>query len=277
MPQSFSATLKQPLENGSRFIWMIILMLFVVPARGEDQFGNTPSSSTRFWTFEDYGQFYHTFYFGYELINADTSFDGGSPRVGFMSGMKYGEFVPREISGWRPFTYGVFHYFTAGLTNSAEQDIFGSSVPSPGASTTEKAFEFETHLFWPLARTHFQNVQSHFGLLASAGGKKTKKPHVDARFYGGLRVAKNHEFYTDFLVGKTQGLNSLRTEIRGELPVHKINDDSDILLGAIGNFGLTSDKNESRDSAGILLKRAEEDVVRVYVIWNVDFKGIFKK
>jgi hypothetical protein len=45
----------------------------------------------------------------------------------------------------------------------------------------------------------------------------------------------------------------------------------------IGNFGVTNEKNEIRDASGNLLKRAEEDVVRVYAIWNIDFSALLRK
>ena len=192
------------------------------------------SSSTRIYTFADYGeqgQFYYTFYAGYEFLDVNTTLDKGSPRIGFMANMKYGGYVSTATAGWHPLTYGVCHSFTARLTSSAEQKVSDSTATA--APDEEKAFEFETQLFWPLAQTELRDVQCHFGLLGVLGGKKTKRAQVDARYYGGYRVAKNPEFYTDFLCGRTLGLDSLRLEVKGQLPVKRFSEESELFLARL--------------------------------------------
>ena len=348
-------------------------------------------TSTKTYTFNDYGdhgQFYFSFYAGYEFVDISSTLDKGDPRIGFMSYMRYGGFATTgidsrrfdkgdievkhfrtilknigkgnseilkelgitselldsnviiestqlakalnnllemptfktlvdtttltlplgtldllaststlygedltklnkallyavyhqqlfelELYGCHPLSYGLHHSIAARLTSSAEQKISNSTGT---VSESEKAFEFETQLFWPWARTKRRDVQCHIGPTVVLGGKKSKKPQLDPRYYAGIRLIKNPEFYTDFLVGHTGGLDSIRAEVRGQMPIHRFKEESELLFGAVANVGITPDKNEVRDSLGNLTKRAEEDIVRIYFMWNVDFAELAK-
>lgn len=89
---------------------------------------------------------------------------------------------------------------------------------------------------------------------------------MDHRIYGGLRFQINPELFTDFLVGETQSLDTLRLEVRGQIPVHRFENGSRLFLGAVGNFGLNNAEERQRD----------KDLVKIYLSWNIDFKTIYK-
>jgi hypothetical protein len=83
------------------------------------------------------------------------------------------------------------------------------------------------------------------------------------RRYGGLRFSINPELYSEFLIGRTDKLKSLRFEFRGQLPVYTLESGDRIFLGGIFNLGINhKEENES-------------DTFRIYVSWNTDLKKLF--
>jgi len=244
-----------------------------------------PDASGLYVGFQDYRRFFANFTAGYEFVNVRNASDKGFPRLGFLVQYRYfGKGTP-ETECRRFGGYGLMHSFAALLTNSAEQSVSlpGTAAEEPptegeGAAAAEteisRALEVETTLFWPWWRTAKkpdESHRSHFGPLFLIGGKlPVDATQLDARYYGGWRAAMSPEQYADFLVGRTEGLRSLRAEVRGQLPVKRFDNGSRLFLGAIGNFGLDHEKHGRPDDEGVIVPEA--DVVRVYLVWHIDFE-----
>lgn len=250
--------------------------------------------------FEDYDDYFFRFPVGYEILQDDPSLEKGFPRVGFLvSALLGGGQVHDLVHGRRLGRYGAFLSFTAQITSSAEQTIEtfsgnpaggddGPMEPPPGDGSqedggeegeddgeddqptvdgepVEDAFEFEVQLYLPVFRSRAmtpEGLRVYIGPILTVGGKQIEAAdEVEGRHYGGLRIASNPELYWDLLVGKSDGLDGKRLEVRGQLPIHIFEGGNRLFLGAIGNFGLDGED--------------EPDVIRLYVTWNVDVKELF--
>ena len=117
--------------------------------------------------------------------------------------------------------------------------------------------------FYPVRRG--TRLQEEVGILLEQGILAIDSDEdVRSRTYGGFRMSYNPEWYIDLLFGRTEGLDSDRFEFRGQFPIAQTTENSRIYLGIIANLGLT----EPEDAP-------EEDVVRVYVKWNVSLSKFF--
>lgn len=222
-------------------------------------------------TFDDYEQFIFMTNIGYEYAAVDDMLKQGFPRIGFLIYSRLWEAdVADSDSGWKLF-YGVHPSLTAQMTGSAEQATSKSTFSN---NTTvnlgdKRALEFEATAFLPVYRSkklNMGNSWSYFGPLLLAGGKKVdENPRADIRKYAGGRLAWNPEWYVDLLYGKTEDIDSKRMECRFQVPVSwsPAVKDSRIYFGGIGNFGV-GDKRKN-----------EADIIRAYLIWNIDFINIF--
>jgi hypothetical protein len=218
----------------------------------------------RFSSFKDYQEEYGNLFFkltlGYEFTNMNETFSKGFSRVGLLLyGIHYQNPKNLSDSGDGGGTFGVHQAFTAALTSSGEQakqEVSGSPELAEA-----KALEAENVFFIPFVAT--QKATQLFGAVAVQGVRKTdSEKKADIRYYGGLRLARNPQMYADFLYGKTESRGSKRVEVRGQFPLYK----EKIFLGAIGNFGV---KDRDKDGA--------EDVVRVYLTWNIEPKDFIDK
>lgn len=141
----------------------------------------------------------------------------------------------------------------------------------------ESALNFNLGLFVPLWRfggnevgdglpVNGRRLRDYLGFLVEGGFRELdSQSQVDYRYYGGLRLAFNPEWYVDLLYGKTDSLESDRLELRGQFPVAPLGANSRVYLGIVANIGLD-------EPAGV----EEDDVVRVYATWNLDVKSFFQ-
>jgi hypothetical protein len=209
-------------------------------------------------------------------------FQKGNPLVGFTVHTRLGErdiadsdsgFSLRSLNG-----YGVHSKFSAMVSSSAEQETIISGPTSttgqsnPINSGEDKALGLDEELFVPVVRTARFNdgkLWSYIGPMALIGAKIVEKQDaenttkgVDTRLYYGIKIAMNPELYTDILYGRTSSLHSKRLELRSQLPIYKISENSRFFLGGIANIGV-KDKVAN-----------EADNYRIYISWNVTFDAI---
>jgi hypothetical protein len=230
-----------------------------------------PTETDLYQTLADFRRFEARYYLGIEFAGLNQTFKKGFPRIGTYIQWRYGgltvpEHYPESGHTWR---YGVYHTFSAALTNTAE-----SLAPDAKATAEPKqTFEFETELYAPLLRTSIvdRRLRNYTGIVLSFGARKTDDTvQVDDRRYIGIRSAMTPEHYYEALYGKTKSLRSRRLEVRGQIPVRRFSESSRLLLGAAGNFGLDKRRADGRSGSG-----KEPDVIRIYVSYNADFSKIF--
>ncbi len=226
---------------------------------------------------EDYEDYFFRLNTGYEYVALDKLFSTGTPRISLLVNSKLGgESINDRVIG--PHFYGVRLNISALLNSSAEvTSKFPTDTPatskvtdtaaSTDSSDVKKTLELDLQAVVPFFRTRLftpNNLRTYFSIVTTVGGLKTDaQSQITKRYYGGLRVSINPELYEDFLIGRTEGLKSLRFEYRGQLPVYTLASGDRIFLGTIINLGL--DKKEANES----------DVFRVYVSWNTDLKKLF--
>jgi hypothetical protein len=87
---------------------------------------------------------------------------------------------------------------------------------------------------------------------------------IATQYYGGIRLASNEESYFDLLAGKHEGIEGLRGEIRGQLPVSTFAGGR-LFLGGRFNFGIDDDKD------------LNEDAWQVYLQWQTSFDELWQR
>ena len=262
--------------------------------------------------FSDYEQYFNKFFIGIEYVSIDDAFGKGFMRVGLMTGFHYPRQKVPSITGrnWYPGTLGVYQTFTAALTNTAESTL-GMTQPVPTASVLpaewqagpddpvpppadpepeadpdpERALELEAQLFMPLWRSDYHpehpRLRNHVGPIVAFGGKFADNDEFAThRIYGGLRMAGSHEQYVDILYGRTFNLRSRRLEFRGQYPVLRLGNNTRIILGAIGNFGVSDEKKtilvcNPPEEPCQEMRAVERDRLRIYLTWDVPITSIF--
>ena len=111
------------------------------------------------------------------------------------------------------------------------------------------------------------SLSDYIGVLLSYGTNKSQlEERANSRLYGGFRNAFNPQTYIDVLLGRTQGLDSTRFELRAHIPVYKFAHGSRIFFGSIFNTALPWHQDKVDDS----------DVYRFYLEWNADFSKILE-
>jgi hypothetical protein len=229
---------------------------------------------------EDYEDYFFRLNTGYEFVAIDKLFSKGTPRVSLLINSKmFGEDVNDRIVG--PHFYGIRFNAAAILNSSAEvtptltttDNTALSKADDPPAADpatepdVKQTLGIEFQAVVPLIRTRLfspNNLRSYFSLIGTVAGLKTDdESRAIMRYYGGLRLSINPELYSDFLIGRTEKLKSLRFEYRGQFPVYTLDSGDRIFLGGIINLGL----NHREENEG--------DAFRVYVSWNTDLKKLF--
>lgn len=207
---------------------------------------------------DDFDDYFFAFSVGYEYSGVSEIFSKGFPRVGLLVHRKYHERLSMA---------GSFL-----LTSSAEQKLEGTGQASDIRAEGEKTLELEVQPFYAwkeidavLGRGS-RKINEQIGATLVLGGRKTDQTsQLDARYYLGLRAAFNPHTYFDALVGRTQSLDSSRLELRGQMPIFRMANNSRFYIGGILNAAV-----HNRDEV------TEPDVVRVYVKWDSpDLSNIF--
>ena len=167
------------------------------------------------------------------------------------------------------FGFGIHGWLTTLLTSSAEQTEISTgdmamAGQTPEEQDIESTFEAELGLFTPIIQKHqTRKGQLLFGPTAiTSESKLNDSSSFNKRYYGGFRFAYSPEFYLDLLYGKTEGLPGRRAEIRYQMPVGNLTEDSRLLFGLAINVG-------AKDDEGL------GDSVRLYLSWNTGINKIF--
>jgi hypothetical protein len=233
--------------------------------------------------YSDFKQWWSKFSFGYEYVSLNNAFSKGFPELGVTIGLNLPRQAVPDVSlhNWHFISYGVFTTFAAELTNTAEQTKTSLTTPSALDEGAKNALSVEEQVFWPWWRSDLdaqdRRLRTWLGPIFSAGGRKTDQDNfLSPRFYGGLRLARSPEFYSDFMFGRSSGLRSHRLEVRGQYPIFRFENRSRLILGAIGNFGVNKRKREAicipdPDEPPLPVTRtcAEPDVIRFFLRYDI--------
>jgi hypothetical protein len=209
---------------------------------------------------KNYHKHYYSFNLGYEYVSFDRIFQQGFPRAGFFIYRRYGE-APSvgEGLGW----YGVHASGSLQLGSTGEQDVESNS---DAKNNIELAAELYVPFFHSIMRLD-KSLSDYFGVIVAYGTSKSQSEvHANSRLYWGFRNAFNPETYIDLIVGRTQGLKSMRFELRAHLPVYKFENGSRIFFGSTFNTALPWEKDETD----------ERDVYTFFLEWNADFGRILE-
>ena len=210
---------------------------------------------------KNYHKHYYSFNLGYEYVSFDRIFQQGFPRAGFLLYRRYGQApTPDEGLGW----YGVHLSGSLQLGSSAEKDL--ESETKDVSNNIEVEAEMYLPFFHSIMRLD-KSLSDYFGVVLSYGTSKSQsEAHANSRLYGGFRNAFNPETYVDLLIGRTQGLQSRRFELRAHIPVYKFENGSRIFFGSTFNTALPWERDETD----------ERDVYTFYLEWNADFGRILE-
>lgn len=129
-----------------------------------------------------------------------------------------------------------------------------------------QSFESDFNMFWPVSGEKKQNGELIRGFILSHGIKKNDTGTDDQfikKNYLGYRSSYSPEFFYDILLGKTEGLNGHRVEMRGQMPVSEVLTGR-VFVGLNINYGVD-------DSDGV------KDSLKLYVTWQTTFTDIFSK
>jgi hypothetical protein len=234
--------------------------------------------------------FFLSFYGGLEGTSIQSLSEEANVRAGFTAYNQLVRFMPNysvPIMSKRiasrcsektdcGFGLGLHGWLSGVLTSSAEQTIAASSTNLDGTDPTlvepevELALESELGVFVPFFA---KDLDSYCSLLIGPTFQASliKVGNADRftrRYYGGTRLAYSPESFVDVLYGKTEGLSGHRAEIRFQYPLHTLKNGGRIFWGGAFNIGVEG------SSQGEI---AEPDSVRLYITWNTDIKGIFKR
>jgi hypothetical protein len=202
----------------------------------------------------DFDDFYFAFSVGYEYASINKLLDKGFPRIGLLVYRRYNSRFSME---------GNFL-----LTSSAEQPVTSGNNSATMPADVDKTLEIEIQPFYTLFRedadialgppkNEHKRLKEKIGITIVGGARKTDNVDtLNTRLYGGIRAAFTPDNYIDFLVGKTEGLESRRMEIRAQMPIFMMANGSRFYIGGIINGAVNhSSKNEN-------------DVIRIYVKWD---------
>lgn len=222
---------------------------------------NIPPHERLYLDHGDYDRYFFKLNIGYEYTSISKILTQSSPRLGLLINNHYGR---------RPYhdEYGSGFF---GVQLSGNLILSGATEQKPDSTTTTPANEetktlgIDISLFTPLLRSKLRpDLSLHTGPVIMLGAKQTDEAtKIHERTYAGLRSAVSPLHYLEVLFGHTPGLKSGRMEIRGQMPVTKLGGGSMLYLGAIGNMGVINDKEN------------EEDIITVYISWNIDFSDLF--
>ena len=236
--------------------------------------------------------FFLSFYGGLEGTSIQSLSEEANVRAGFTAYSQLVRFEPNHLQHIMRksiasrcsekdekncgFGFGLHGWLSGVLTNSAEQTNVASSSnldgtdPAPVEPEVELALESELGVFVPF----FAKGKDLYGSLLigpTFQASLIKVGNTDRftrRYYGGARLAYSPESFIDVLYGKTEGLSGHRAEIRFQYPLHTLKNGGRLFWGGAFNLGV-----EGSNQGDV----AEPDSVRLYITWNTDIKGIFRR
>lgn len=214
----------------------------------------------------------------------------------YLMGQELEEYRKKQTPDWKPSTnptrlddqelfalpeprcgvgIGLHTWLSVFTNSSAEKSVPGemttgmpAGTPSPEEDPTpkiEQAFEAELGFFAPVWQKHRDSMMGAMLIgptIQASLSKIEDQGRFTKRYYVGPRFAFSPEAYFDLLYGKTEQVDGRRMEIKFQLPVSNLTENSRLLLGGVFNFGV-KDSSEQVDS------------YRLFVTWNTNFLDIF--
>jgi len=209
----------------------------------------------------DYERYFFKLNIGYEYTSISKILEESSPRLALLVFNYFGNRPYRDRYGFGSYGWQMFGKFA--LTGVSEQHSANAS--NPQTELAQRTLGIDIAAFAPVYRHKIRPDLTHqFGPILSAGASQTDLTNqIKVRSYAGIRSAMNPEHFIDVIMGQTPGLDSVRMEFRGQLPVARLGKDSRMYVGAIANMG-------------VYKKQADEnDLFTLYFSWNIDFLNLF--
>lgn len=208
----------------------------------------------------DYEHYFFKLSVGYEYTSISKILEESSPRIALLIFSHFGNRPYRDKYGLGYYGFQMFGNLT--LSGASEQKQ--SSSGADEANSTE-TLGIDVSVFSAILRHKMRPDLSHqFGPIFSLGAKQTdESKNIRARAYAGVRSTMTPEHYIDALLGRSPGLDSVRLEIRGQLPVVRLKRGSRMFVGTVMNMAVANKQDD------------EEDLLTVYFSWNIDFLDLF--
>ncbi|MDH5182067.1 MAG: hypothetical protein OEZ39_02605 [Gammaproteobacteria bacterium] len=170
----------------------------------------------------------------------------------------------KDSSSWFNGMVGCGNHWFINVLVSSSAESSEQNVASDTDVT--QAIEVETAYFMPLSAVKHpeENSITVSGPIISLAFKKIDKDNagMTRRHYIGYRYANSPESYADFLFGETTGVEGVRGEIRGQIPVSRLIGGR-IFAGLAVNLGIKDSPNKDNDS------------IKLYLTWSATFADIF--
>ncbi len=220
-----------------------------------------PSYARLYISHGDYDRYFFKVNVGYEYTSISGILETTSPRLGLLIYTFYGDRPFKEKYG-----HGYYGVQLAGnliLSGTTEQKAETSGEADP--DEIDRTLGIDVSLFAPYTRSKVRpDLALETGPVLTVGANANDQERkIRERVYFGIRSAMSPEHFIDFIIGRSPGLESRRLEVRGQMPVAKLGRESRIFLGAVANMGIINEQPN------------EDDVITVYLSWNIDFLDLF--
>jgi hypothetical protein len=229
--------------------------------RDIEHYFHIPDYSRLYLDHNDFGRYFFKLSVGYEYTSINNILEESSPRIALLI---FNYFDRRPYQEQYGLDYYGYQMFGNLILSGATEQKSGQTI-STETEQVERTLGIDVGIFAPLLRHRIRPDLSHqFGLMAAGGAKQTDTSNkIRLRGYAGVRSAISPEHYIDALVGRSPGLKSVRMEFRGQMPVAEMGRGSRFFVGALANMGIANKKPN------------EDDVLTVYMSWNIDFLDLF--
>ncbi len=128
----------------------------------------------------------------------------------------------------------------------------------------DRAFDLDLSIFLPILESNFNKGHSYGGLILNGGGRMIDDDsHFRGRQYIGWRATYNPHFYVDLMYGKSDGLESNRWELRGQMPIYRGGKNNFIYAGITMNVGVGKKADNEPDS------------INFFLLYQSDVKSLF--
>jgi hypothetical protein len=224
-----------------------------------ENYFNIPPYARLYVDNNDYDRYSFKVSIGYEYTSIRDVLAVGAARIGLLIHHHYGRMPYSDEYGFD--LYGAQLSGNLLLSGSTEQKSNGDS----DEETDSETLGMDVALFAPLLRNRVRaDVALLTGPLFVVGASQTDlSTRIRTKTYAGVRSGINPEHYIDVLVGRSPGLSSTRVEIRGQMPVARMQSGNAFFIGTVINMGAINDEPD------------EEDRITIYVSWNIDFLDLF--